>query len=341
MQTDEDELNYTEFADYLSGKLTPEQEAEVARRLDGRPGDRRIAERLQQVWPEVWAYQHPRLDLDAVSRNVAERIAPSVDERGDVRASLNRRNVRGGFVTSPRVRHSLVAFAACLLVLVGWSLYSHRAHPVHARNAAFVYSTAPGQRASIMLPDGTSVLLSVASRIDVPGDYAAGNRTVILRGEAIFDVHHQADIPLIVHAGPAKARVLGTRFVVRHYPGDAKAVVAVEDGKVAVDTVVLSARQEVHVGPGGVSMIVPYRSSQFTMAEGILTIEDMRLKDAIEELGRWYNAEIHLQDERLAALRVGGKFSAGAIADLTEFLEWTLNLRVVRQGRKLTIYPKG
>ena len=81
--------------------------------------------------------------------------------------------------------------------------------------AVQTYTTGDGQRANIMLSDGSIVALNVASQLDVPVDYASGDHTLRLRGEALFTVSHHEGIPLTVIAGPTTARVLGTSFVVR------------------------------------------------------------------------------------------------------------------------------
>jgi ferric-dicitrate binding protein FerR (iron transport regulator) len=84
------------------------------------------------------------------------------------------------------------------------------------------------------------VTLNVASQLDVPTDFAEGNRTVRLHGEAYFDVAHTGNQPFVVEAAGTKTRVLGTQFGIRAYRPDS-VIVAVRTGKVAIGQTVLGA----------------------------------------------------------------------------------------------------
>ena len=95
-----------------------------------------------------------------------------------------------------------------------------------------------------VLPDGTHVWLSVGSEIAFSNHFGQGApRRVALRGEAFFDVHHDATAPFTVDAGDCHTTVYGTRFNVRNIEGDAPQVTLVS-GKVGVSyhskTVMLS-----------------------------------------------------------------------------------------------------
>ncbi|HXC26302.1 MAG TPA: FecR domain-containing protein [Gemmatimonadaceae bacterium] len=254
---------------------------------------------------------------------------------------LQRRSV---FKAQP-LRWGVWSTAAALVMgvvvsTIGWTL-TERHESQYTAASMLTYTTANGQRATITLPDGGTVALNVASRLEVPLDYMAGNRMVRLTGEGLFTVPHHPGTPLIVQAGPTAARVLGTSFVVRCYATDTATMVAVRDGKVAVGPTVVAAAQMVAVGrQGGVSPIRPSDGSQFTFAAGILTINGLPLRAAIVELDRWYDADIQLGDPTLAMHPLDGEFAAGSLADLTALLELVYNVHVVRAGRVLTLYPR-
>ena len=225
------------------------------------------------------------------------------------------------------------------VVLMGWNA-GMRHIGQHARPAMLTYTTANGERGTITLPDGGTVALNVASRLEVPLDYMAGNHTVRLIGEGLFTVSHHDRIPLTVIAGGTAARVLGTAFVVRRYATDTATLVAVREGKVAIGSVVVAAAQAADVGRDGVPHVRSSDASPFTFATGVLTIDGLPLPDAIVELDRWYDADIRLGDPRLATQFLKGKNAAGSLGDLAEILALTLDVRVVRNGRVLTLFPR-
>ncbi len=202
------------------------------------------------------------------------------------------------------------------------------------------YSTANGQRANITLPDGSIVSLNVASRLDVPADYAAGNRVLWLRGEALFTVRHHEGTPFTVVAGATAVRVLGTTFMVRHYTTDSTTTVAVRDGKVGVHSAVLTAAQLAEMSPAGAMRVRSASTAQFSFATGVLTLNDMPFLSAIAELDRWYDADIRSSDPALAMQRITGEYGNGSLAELADILTGTFNVRVVRSGRVLTLYPR-
>lgn len=209
-----------------------------------------------------------------------------------------------------------------------------------SRSAPMVYATHLGQRSSFVLPDGSLVSLNVASRLEVPADFARGNHTVRLSGEAIFRVRHDASAPFVVQTARTSARVLGTSFLVRQYDTDSAATVAVRDGRVGVRSVVLSANQQVAVGARGVGPVQSASASAFTFATGVLTFDGVTLAQAIPDLDRWYDVDLRLGDPALARLTPAGGFTAGSPADLSALLTMMFPVRVERHGRVLTLYSK-
>lgn len=254
----------------------------------------------------------------------------------DIGSRARRANAFGGRRT---LWATLAGVAAGVMVIAaGWTVRTSRPRAA-ASSHATTYVTGNGQRATISLPDGSTVFLNVASRLEVPADYPSGNHALQLTGEALFTVSHRSSIPFSVTAGNTTANVLGTSFVVRRYSADSVVTVAVKEGKVAVGTSIVTARRLIEVHPSGMTSMRPVDSTQFTFAAGVLTLRTQSLADAIPELNRWYDADIRVVDPVMRAQRIQGEFKAGSLADLANILELTLDARIVRDGRILTLYP--
>jgi ferric-dicitrate binding protein FerR (iron transport regulator) len=103
---------------------------------------------------------------------------------------------------------------------------------------------------------------------------------------------------------------------------------------------VVAANQEIEIGHEGMGVVRPASSAQFSFANGVLTLDRTLLPAAIPELNRWYNADIRLGDPSLRAQRITARLTAGSLTDLTELLSVTFNVRVVRDGRVLTLFPR-
>lgn len=320
-------IDYDLIDRYLSGELSGEELRAFQAQLNVNPELRQRVESLETVMAQPATTQAP-YDLEAAVKNI--RSATS-GRAAHVQPVVNRYN--------RSVWRSVASFAAAaLLIVVGFSLVSTDST---TSNQMSTYETGMGERATIRLPDGSSVLLSVDSRIHVPTDYSENNRNVILDGQALFTVVNNEGAPFTVRAGPSFTKVLGTRFSVRYYNTDSVATVAVESGKVSVGSSVITANEGVSVSSSGESYAIDVSSNHFSFAYGILEFRYKRLQDAIPELNRWYNADIKLGDEMLAESKVVGAFESGSITDLMSILELLFDVRIERDGRTLTLYGRG
>lgn len=133
------------------------------------------------------------------------------------------------------------ARAAVVLVLLGsgWFLFSDEktSEQVAAVDAGprFVKqinnSEAPK---TVILSDGTSIILQPHSVLEYPEAFEADKREVCLTGQAFFEVVRDPERPFLVEAGEIVTRVLGTSFTVRNVEGEGNVLVKVATGKVSV-----------------------------------------------------------------------------------------------------------
>ncbi len=91
-----------------------------------------------------------------------------------------------------------------------------------------------GVQKEVTLADGTHVWINSGSTLTYPEVFADGERRVTLKGEAFFEVEHDANHPFTVHTGHLDVRVLGTKFDVKAYPGADFTEIALFEGSVEV-----------------------------------------------------------------------------------------------------------
>ncbi len=332
------------LAEYLAGRASDAERILVESWLAQDPGRAAEMDLLRAVWSAP-----DRAKLDGETRSfitrwrtaALEADVPKMHETSlgittSVQAD-DSKSSQSHLWNTPRWGWQ-AATAVLSLLLAAFVLRTSNVTPNSSTTA---YSTRNGERAEITLSDGTHVSLNVGSRIDIPDNFNRGDRTVRLTGEASFHVQHATGNPFTVIAGPSITRVLGTRFVVRHYSADSVVLVSVRDGKVAMNNnIVLTAMQQVRVSLGGTSPITRAIPGQFTFESGVLTLGAIPLLDAIPELNRWYDANICLGDSSLITQQIAGEFATGSISDLAEILEMTYGVRVVRNGRNLTLFSR-
>ena len=80
--------------------------------------------------------------------------------------------------------------------------------------------TGKGERATLVLPDGTKVSLNSESSFTYPASFGKTDRNVHLQGEAYFEVAHDEELPFIVQAKQTYVKVLGTTFNIHTLPDD-------------------------------------------------------------------------------------------------------------------------
>lgn len=87
---------------------------------------------------------------------------------------------------------------------------------------------------SVLLSDGSKVILEPNARLSFPASFQKDNRKVYLSGVAFFEVTKDAKRPFLVYANDLVTKVLGTSFLVNAQEGAQKTIVEVREGRVSV-----------------------------------------------------------------------------------------------------------
>ncbi len=229
------------------------------------------------------------------------------------------------------------ALAACVVLAVAAGIYrSLDSAPVQAR-----YETLLGARLAVPLPDGSQAQLNTASTLRTEVD--ARHRWVWLdRGEVYFSVAHDASKPFVIHAGPRRITVLGTKFAVRR---EADAItVSVVEGRVRLDSEnPTSAAGSVTVEKGGIA-VADARSTvlaaqpvetierRLTWRQGVLNFDQSTLGDVAAEFNRYNQHKLIVSDPDVAAMRIGGSFQTTNIEAFIRLLRDAYGLRTQDTG---------
>ncbi len=161
-----------------------------------------------------------------------------------------------------------------------------------------------GQRTAIELPDGSKVVLAGWSRIEYPENFAKNHRSVHLSGMAYFEVVHHDDMPFTVASADVEVSVLGTRFSMASWPGEAITETVLLSGKVKVNcleknksTILKPNEQHVYNSISKTSEINPVDARQMmSWAEGKLILYQEDIITISKKLERWYGVEIILKN---------------------------------------------
>ncbi|HEU5148472.1 MAG TPA: FecR domain-containing protein, partial [Chryseosolibacter sp.] len=218
--------------------------------------------------------------------------------------------------------------AAVVLVLLGggWFLYDYEkpAQQVVAVADAgprFVKQINNSENPkTIILSDGTSIILQPHSVLEYPAIFEADKREVFLTGQGFFEVVRDPQRPFLVQAGEIVTRVLGTSFTVRNVEGEENVLVKVETGKVSVfmatekpnsaqhnktiEGVVLTPNQQVVYERGEMKMtksLVENPSVLIPIAKHKFEFVDAPIKDVFATIEEAYGVEIVFDEEALSS----------------------------------------
>jgi transmembrane sensor len=211
------------------------------------------------------------------------------------------------------------------------------------------YTTRSGQQATLTLTDGTRVTLAPRTTLRLVR-FGTASRTVILDGQAYFEVAHATGTPFVVRTGTVTTQVLGTAFLIRHYTDDAHVHVAVAEGKVRV-----MAETPRRSGPSFLTLTAGYVGDvtdstilanavddvtrETDWLRGRLVFQDTPVSQVLQTLSRWYGYQFRCNEPTLTRQKVTVALDARSLSSALSMLERFLNVRLTVAGDTVTITP--
>ncbi len=255
---------------------------------------------------DVWEYHQLKEEADSIDLNQVWK------EMAGEKLLLKAEKPIAAKRTITLQRLWQVAASVVILVGIGWVMNHLLVEPSNPA-LAHVFECPKGDRVKINLADGSVVWLNAASKITLPQTFSVQDRRLALEGEACFEVKSDRDHPFIIDVADRQVKVTGTSFNVRYYPNENLFQTTLREGKVAV----LSNDELVNLKPGeqlnidtqdGVATIVRDVDVEQYMAwrEGRFEFENMPMEELIQNVERWYNHEIIINDTALMKLNFSG-----------------------------------
>ncbi|MFN8980891.1 MAG: FecR family protein [Gemmatimonas sp.] len=343
---DASDAEWAAFARYVTEESPPAEVAAVEAWLAARPLDARLAAFMKARARRIEAVAAVPVNTESALAAVRQRIAD------DAAPSL--RVIPGGAVSSPAATTAapwrrpwrLVGFAAAagLAAVIGLSQFGRSGGSAASR----AYRTAVGQRDSVRLPDGSTVVLAPGSILTVASGFGEVARDVTLEGAAYFDVAHDEGRPFTVRTATADIRDIGTAFSVKTV-ADGGVAVAVTHGIVALGARASAAtpvelqagdRGIVHAGAVAVTRGV-VTSDDMAWTQGALRYRDASLAEVRADVRRWYGIDLRVLDSALARRTITASFDGASVAQVIETLALTLGASVEQRGDTVLLQLRG
>lgn len=166
-------------------------------------------------------------------------------------------------------------------------------------NTSNTISTPKGGQYTIILSDGTKVMLNSASSMTFPTSFKAAERRVELNGEAYFEVAKDKNKRFRVISGLQTVEVLGTHFNVNAYGDEHTIKTTLLEGAVKVFTT----KKSVLIEPGEQAVLdkadensiakrMVNTNKETSWINGIFSFEGDDLKSVMRQVARWYDVNV-------------------------------------------------
>ena len=249
---------------------------------------------------------------------------------------------------------NLFKIAASLLILVIMGLFLYDSletptSPLEVTSEIIIKENDKGRKSTIFLPDGSVVNLNSESAIQYDEVNFENNRTVLLSGEAFFEVAKDSIHPFRVVAGQVMVTALGTSFNIDSYDENKKINVALVTGKVLVKNNQDSLpQQEFFLNPGqaisyqkqnrNFTEIMPFSHDRITgWKDGILFFDRDDLPTVMRKLERWFAVDFELLNKSPHTWRYTSQFRNQNLKNILESLSFSQNFNYEIKGKKVYI----
>lgn len=278
------EIPWNLIVSKLKQESTAGEDAELENWLSD-SGNKEVFEELRNLW-------------DKIQRNAADYV-PDKDYYWK-ELSRRMRLSAPASIEKPRRRLNWWSYAAaaCAVVAVLVSFYVGQWSGT-PEQAPLQYSTTGG-KGMASLPDRSSVWLHGDTRLLCDMAHQKDERTIILQGEAFFDVTHNEQKPFVVQTEGMRVVVHGTKFNVESFPDMENTYVSLIEGSVSLET----ANEHRYLAPGEVATY-NRKNHRLSIAKGDVSFASLWTKDEIvfeqrslsdicRVLEKWYHVEIDL-----------------------------------------------
>jgi ferric-dicitrate binding protein FerR (iron transport regulator) len=313
---------------YLSKEATNE---EAEKLLDWVAADRSNQITFNE-WTEAWRRQFTQpvqFDLAKGLKKVNDRI-----DKHEAEIRIKHRSF------------SWVQMAASFSLLVAAALWLVFFRPNSGSDTIqYTEYKTSGMIKSIVLPDGSRVMLNKNTSLKHPVKFHDTKREIILLGEAFFEVKKDSLRPFIVQVGELTTQVIGTSFNIEAL--QEKITVAVATGKVKVSQ-------------GGESLfLLPEEKATYTKSlrsikkekaeltsalawrNPSLIFNDTPLSVVVSQLEEQYGIPITFEEESLKHCLITGQFKNHSLEKVLTAIGFSLEIKYRRSDNKLQLFGKG
>ena len=211
-------------------------------------------------------------------------------------------------------------------------------------------SNPTGQKSLIQLPDGSKVWLNSDSRISYQERFSDSLRSIMLEGEAYFEVVSDSLRPFVVDFEPLSVTVLGTAFNISAFEAEKDLRVTLVDGSVKVSNAKLSADLILQPGMGLLYSKERKDYKEFSKynnpelfhkatewRNGKLIFDGRNFEDFVREIKRWYGVQVQVKGTPPRGWNIRASFENEVLVNVMDAISYNKGFRYSIKDKELTI----
>lgn len=293
-------IDFLQDSFFVTWVLNPSQESDFFWNgwLEENPGKLELINQARAIIGS-WEYSHEK-PSQVETNEVLENILKKTEEIDP-----------GKKARIWRIAMSYAAVLVIALMSIGFFWDKWQKTPSlgekEALNTRVTKRTLIGQKASLVLDDGTKVMLNSGSSISYLSNFKDNTeRLVELVGEAFFNVSEDTLKPFIVRTGRLTTTALGTSFNIKSYEDEDREI-SLFTGSVAVKNLIEDAGIERILLSPGQSAVLKEGSDELVKSTFDVTTRDLWTKntlyfdntpldETLKTLERWYSVDIAIEN---------------------------------------------
>jgi transmembrane sensor len=200
-------------------------------------------------------------------------------------------------------------------------------------------TTPKGGQYTLMLADGTKVILNAASSITYPTNFRGNERRVKLTGEAYFEVAHNKASPFHVNSNGQDVEVLGTHFNINSYNDEPYTRTTLLEGSVKINnyTILKPGDQSALNKVGNITVAAAETDEAVAWKNGKFVFQSESIESIMRKLARWYDADVIYQD-RFENISFSGSISrSDNISKILNKITFTSVVHFKIEGRRIIV----
>lgn len=344
----QDELAASWFMRHQEAELSEQEQQEFKRWCDERPGNYEQFQDVAVVWEAFTRERLAAREQEGSAVNELSALVESYRPGQSQQAPSEKRS-------SIHPYRWLAVACVALLAILSFPFVSG---PDLEQALPISYRTAIKEIETYQLQDGSVVTMNAASAMSVSlGDRI--RKIELYEGEAVFAVAHDPERPFVVDVGGALVRAVGTKFNIERVRDDV--IVTVLEGIVEVTKVrdlkasdgTAIAKQDIkrlvhgqrleisHADPVLGDITPANLDVDMAWQEGNLIFENEPFYQVVEQVSRYIDERIIINDNQLSELRLSGVYRIEEADTILPILATILPIQINQIDEHLIVVERS